>query len=92
LPGAIEPSDEGKHYAVISELTAKTLWPGKESHRPAIPSRRPHEEKPIYRDRCSRKCADGLAGYPDPMMVYMPYWYRSDTNGGLLVRTRKTRR
>jgi ABC-type antimicrobial peptide transport system permease subunit len=23
------------------------------------------------------------------MMVYMPYWYRSDTNAGLLVRTRQ---
>jgi hypothetical protein len=24
---------------------------------------------------------------PDPMMVYMPYWYRSDTTSGLVVRT-----
>lgn len=24
---------------------------------------------------------------PDPMMVYMPYWYRSNSTGGLLVRT-----
>ncbi len=24
---------------------------------------------------------------PDPMMVYVPYWYRSDINAGLLVRT-----
>jgi predicted lysophospholipase L1 biosynthesis ABC-type transport system permease subunit len=26
---------------------------------------------------------------PDPMMVYMPYWYRSEATAGLLVRTRK---
>jgi hypothetical protein len=26
---------------------------------------------------------------PDPMMVYMPDWYRSDTTAGLLVRTRQ---
>ena len=25
----------------------------------------------------------------DPMMVYTPYWYRSDKTGGLLVRTRQ---
>ena len=25
----LSPSDEGKPYAVISELTARTLWPGK---------------------------------------------------------------
>jgi hypothetical protein len=24
---------------------------------------------------------------PDPMMVYIPYWYRCDNDGGLLVRT-----
>jgi ABC-type antimicrobial peptide transport system permease subunit len=26
---------------------------------------------------------------PDSMMVYMPYWYRSDTTSGLVVRTRQ---
>ena len=26
---------------------------------------------------------------PDPMMVYVPYWFRSDSTGGLLVRTRQ---
>ena len=26
---------------------------------------------------------------PDPMMVYVPYWYRSDSAAGLLVRTRQ---
>jgi predicted lysophospholipase L1 biosynthesis ABC-type transport system permease subunit len=24
---------------------------------------------------------------PDPMLVYMPYWYRANTSGGLIVRT-----
>lgn len=26
---------------------------------------------------------------PDPMMVYVPYWYRCDSTGGLLVRTQQ---
>ena len=25
----LSPSDEGKDYAIVSELTARTLWPGK---------------------------------------------------------------
>ena len=26
---------------------------------------------------------------PDPMMVYMPYWYRANLIGGLVVRTQQ---
>ena len=25
----LSPSDEGKNYALVSELTARTLWPGR---------------------------------------------------------------
>ena len=26
----LSANDEGKHYALVSELTARTLWPGKD--------------------------------------------------------------
>jgi predicted permease len=84
----LSASDEGKHYAVISELTARTLWPRKNPIGRQF-SRAVPKEAPFT--------VIGVVGYartvslaaPDPMMVYMPYWYRSDTNAGLLVRTRQ---
>jgi predicted permease len=83
----LSDSDQGKDYAVISELTAKTMWPG---------------QNPIGR-QFRRGGMDGEAPFTvigvvgnartislarlDPMIVYVPYWYRCDDSGGLLVRT-----
>jgi predicted permease len=79
-------SDEGKHYAVISELTATTLWPGKnpigQQFNRAVPKEAPFTVIGVVGNARTVSLAT-----PDPMMVYMPYWYRSDTNAGILVRT-----
>jgi macrolide transport system ATP-binding/permease protein len=83
----LNASDEGKHYAVISELTAKTLWPGKNPigqpfHRAGLMKEDPFTVIGVVGNARTVSLSNS-----DPMMVYMPYWYRSDSTGGLLVRT-----
>jgi predicted permease len=83
----LNTSDEGKHYAVISEMTAKTLWPGKNPtgqpfHRAGLLKEDPFTVIGVVGNARTVSLSN-----PDPMMVYMPYWYRSDSTGGLLVRT-----
>ena len=82
----LSPSDEGKHYAVISELTARTLWPGKNPIGQQF-SRAGLKEDPFTVIGVVGNARTVSLAAPDPMMVYMPYWYRSDTKAGLLVRT-----
>jgi hypothetical protein len=82
----LSPSDEGKHYAVISVLTARTLWPGK--NPVGLPFGRAGMKEAAF-------TVIGVVGNartvslaaPDPMMVYMPYWYRNDSTGGLVLST-----
>jgi predicted permease len=82
----LSPSDEGKHYAVISDLTARTLWPGKNPI--GLPfSRAGMQENPFTVIGVVGNARTVSLAAPDPMMVYMPYWYRSDSTGGLVVRT-----
>jgi macrolide transport system ATP-binding/permease protein len=82
----LNPSDEGKQYAVISELTAKTLWPGK--NPVGLPfSRAGVKESSFTVIGVVGNARTVSLAAPDPMMVYMPYWYRTDATGGLVVRT-----
>jgi predicted permease len=84
----LSASDEGKQYAVISELTARTLWKGKNPVGRQF-SRGGPNEKPFTVIGVVGNARTVSLAAPDPMMVYMPYWYRSDGTGGLLVRTRQ---
>ena len=85
----LSQSDEGKHYALVSEMTARTIWPGKDPigqkfHRAGLMDQVPFTVIGVVRDGRTISLAK-----PDPMMVYMPYWYRSELTGGLVVRTRQ---
>jgi predicted permease len=82
----LSASDEGKRYTVISELTARTLWPGKNPVGQQF-SRAGLKEDPFIVIGVVGNARTVSLANPDPMMVYVPYWYRSDTNAGLLVRT-----
>ena len=82
----LSSSDEGKRYAVISDLTARTLWPGKNPVGRQF-SRAGLKEDPFTVIGVVGNARTVSLATPDPMMVYVPYWYRSDTNAGLLVRT-----
>jgi predicted permease len=82
----LSPSDEGKQYAVVSELTARTLWPGK--NPVGLPfGRAGMKESPFTVIGVVGNARTVSLAAPDPMMVYMPYWYRNDSTGGLVVRT-----
>jgi putative ABC transport system permease protein len=78
--------DFDRNNAVISALTAKTLWPGKDpigqhfTH--GDPSEKPFTVVGVLGDARTLSLAK-----PDPMMVYVPYWYRAETTAGLVVRT-----
>jgi predicted permease len=85
----LSAGDDGKNYALISELTAKTLWPGKDAVGQQF-HRSGHSGEPLF-------TVIGVVGNartltlsaPDPMMVYVPYWYRADQTAGLVIRTRQ---
>lgn len=83
----IEPGDWGRKVAVISELTAKGLWPGKDPvgqhfRRGANPD----EDFTVVGVVANARTV--TLEKPDPMMIYVPYWFRCDPMGSLVVRTR----
>jgi predicted permease len=84
----LSPSDEGKDYAIVSELTARTLWPGMNPVGQQFARGGPHEKPVTVIGVVGNARTISLAA-PDPMMVYMPYWYRCNTTAGVLVRTRE---
>jgi predicted permease len=84
----LNSSDEGKHYAVISELTAKTLWPGKNPVGLQF-SRAGMNESPFTVIGIVGNARTVSLAAPDPMMVYTPYWYRNDSTAGLVMRNRQ---
>jgi predicted permease len=83
----LDPGDQGKPVALVSEQTARTLWPGenpigRQFHRGGATTETPFTVIGVVNDARTIMLAR-----PDPMMVYVPYWYRCDSSGGLLVRT-----
>jgi predicted permease len=79
-------SDWGKNLALISEKTAKMLWPGKDAvgrqFSRGDPSEKPFTVVGVVADARTISLAK-----PDPMLVYVPYWYRVNPLAGLVVRT-----
>jgi len=83
----LSASDEGKNVALVSEDTAKTAWPGKDAVGQQF-TRGGTTDKPFTVIGVVKDARTITLAKPDPMMVYMPYWYRCDIGGGLVVRTR----
>ena len=84
----LSASDEGKNYALVSELTARTLWQGKDPVGKQF-SRGDSVEKPFTVIGVVGNARTLTLSSSDPMMVYVPYWYRCDETAGLLLRTRQ---
>ena len=82
-------SDWGKNLALISGTTAKMLWPGMNPIGRQFSRGDPKEEKPFTVVGIIADARTVSLAKPDPMMVYVPYWYRVEPVAGLVVRTRQ---
>ena len=80
-------SDWGKNLALVSEKTAKSLWPGKAAVGQHFS--RGDREKPLTVIGVVANARTISLAKPDPMMIYVPYWYRCDSMAGLVIRTRQ---
>ncbi|MGH9589967.1 MAG: FtsX-like permease family protein, partial [Terracidiphilus sp.] len=83
-------SDWGRNLALVSEKTAKSLWPGKDPVGQHFSRGDPDKgEKPFTVIGVVANARTVSLAKPDPMMIYVPYWYRCDSMAGLVVRTRQ---
>jgi hypothetical protein len=85
----ITAGDWGKNVALISSRTAKTLWPannpvGRQFERAGNPDEKPFTVIGVVADARTVSLAKS-----DPMLIYVPYWFRCDSSAGLIVRTRE---
>jgi putative ABC transport system permease protein len=78
----------GRKLALVTEKTAKTLWPGRDPVGQQFSRGDPTEGKFTVVGVVADARTISLAK-PDPMLIYVPYWYRCDTGAGLVVRTRR---
>ncbi|MGB9078650.1 MAG: FtsX-like permease family protein, partial [Terracidiphilus sp.] len=81
-------SDWGKSLALVSQKTAKTLWPGRSPIGQHF-SRGDPGEKPFTVVGVVADAHTISLSKPDPMLIYVPYWYRCEPGAGLIVRTRQ---
>ncbi len=83
------PSDWGRNVAVVTEKTAKTLWPGKNPVGRQFTFAGRDNEQPFTVAAEVGDARTVTLAKPDPMLIYVPYWYRCDDSAGLVVRTRQ---
>jgi predicted permease len=79
----------GKNLALVSEKTAKTLWPGKDPIGQQFSRAGVTDEQPFTVIGVIANARTISLAKPDPMLIYVPYWYRCDAVAGLVVRTRQ---
>jgi predicted permease len=82
-------SEWGKNEAVLSERTAKKLWPGKDPIGQQFRRAGAGDEAPFTVTGVVSDARTVTLAKPDPMLIYVPYWFRSDAIGGLVIRTRQ---
>lgn len=82
-------SDWGKNVALVSEKTAKALWPGKNPVGQQFSRGDPATQKPFTVVGVVGDARTVSLAKPDPMLIYVPYWYRVEPSAGLVVRTRQ---
>jgi predicted permease len=81
------PSDWGRNVAVVTERTAKTLWPGMNpvGRQFKFAGREDDGDFTVVAEVADARTIS--LAKPDPMLIYVPYWYRCDPAAGLVVRT-----
>jgi len=80
-------SDWGRNLALVSETTAKFLWPRKNPLGQQFSRGNPATEKPFTVVGVVANARTVFLAKPDPMLIYVPYWYRVEPTAGLVVRT-----
>lgn len=80
-------SDWGLNEALISVKTAKELWPGKDPIGQKFQLDGTTDEKPFTVVGVVGNARTVTLAKPDPMMIYVPYWFRADDGAGLVIRT-----
>jgi ABC-type antimicrobial peptide transport system permease subunit len=78
-------SEWGKNEAVLSERTAKALWPGKDPVGQQFRRAGAEGEAPFTVVGVVADARTVTLAKPDPMLIYVPYWFRSDAIGGLAI-------
>lgn len=79
--------DWGKNLALVSEKTAKTLWPGRNPVGLQFRRGDRNDEPPFTVVGVVANARTISLAKPDPMLIYVPYWYRCEPMAGLVVRT-----
>jgi predicted permease len=85
---ALNDGDKGKRMVLISELTAKTMWPGRDAVGQTF-TRGGTTEDPFTVIGVVKNARTVTLAKTDPMIVYMPYWYRADNGGAVVMTTRQ---
>ena len=75
-------SEWGRNEAVLSERTAKALWPGKNPVGQQFRRAGAEGEAPFTVVGVVADARTVTLAKPDPMLIYVPYWFRADANGG----------
>ena len=81
--------DWGKNLALVSETTAKSLWPGKDPLGQQFSRGDPATEKPFTVVGVVADARTVSLAKPDPLLIYVPFWYRIEPMAGLVVRTQQ---
>lgn len=84
----LKEDDWGRNDAVISELTARTLWKGKNPLGQQFWMDTP-KEKPFTVVGVVGNARTVTLEKPDSMVIYVPYWYRCGDSAVLVVQTRQ---
>jgi predicted permease len=79
-------SDWGKNLALVSQKTARSLWPGKDPLGQQFSRGDPSTEKPFTVVGVVADARTISLAKPDPMLIYVPYWYRVEPVAGLVIR------
>jgi predicted permease len=80
-------SEWGRNEAVVTEQTAKTLWPGRNPLGQQFTRAGATGEAPFTVVGVVADARVVTLAKPDPMMIYVPYWFRCDSGANLVLRT-----
>ncbi|HEX4283694.1 MAG TPA: ABC transporter permease [Terracidiphilus sp.] len=84
---AFTGSDWGKNLALVSQKTARTLWPGRNPVGLKFSRGDREHEAPFTVVGVVADARTVSLAKPDPMLIYVPYWYRCEPMAGMVVRT-----